>query len=172
MSDGSGNGSGGAFGNLVITNGNGEPLGTIATAPPTTAPTDTIAPVLTAGTVTRNSNLTATVQFTSTEAGRYYYSAVVEGVNAPLISTIGAGTVCIAGQNTITVYLTSGAKDLYIKVKDAAGNVSDALKIYVPAYSEAAPASAPTPTPTPNSGNGIIYQNPDYPGIIIKIGGK
>ena len=78
--------------------------------------------------------------------------------------------------NTITVSLTTGSKDFYIKVKDAAGNVSDALKIVIPAYN-----AATTPTPTPDTpdfsgiiitGGTVVYLNPspEFSGITITFG--
>ncbi len=97
---------------------------------------DTIAPVLTAGTVNRTGDNTGTVKFTSNEAGSYYYAIVTEGASAPTIDTSGTGTACTTSETTITdpTGLTEGAKDIYIKVKDASGNVSDALKIVIDAY--------------------------------------
>ena len=174
-------GTGGSFGNITITNGNGETIsggtgGTTPTNPGT--PADPTKPTLTAGTVTRVSDLSATVQFTSSAEGRYYYSVVNSGANEPTVATGGLGTVCSAGSNTITVYMTAGAKDLYIKVKDADGNVSDTLKISVPAYS-AAQASDPTSEPetAPDfsnvviTGGTVVYLNPDFSAIVIKFGG-
>jgi hypothetical protein len=117
------------------------------------------------------------VQFTSSEAGRYYYAVAAGGANAPTIATGGSGAACAAGENTITVYMTSGAKDVYIKVRDAGGNVSAALKISVPAYAPSAQPETPAPTPepeppdgAPNENGGIVYQNPDFPSIVIKFG--
>jgi hypothetical protein len=123
-----GNNGGGAFANMTITNGKGETLGSVGGAK------DSVAPKLSNGSAVRTGNLTASVTFTSSEAGSFYYSAVAIGSAAPNILTLGSGQACTKGENTVTLYLTSGAKDLYIKVKDAAGNVSDALKIEVPAY--------------------------------------
>lgn len=168
-------GTGGSFGNLTITNGNGDPLTGSTTQPtnPVTPPTDPAKPTLTAGIVTRVSDLTATIQFTSSVAGKYYYSVVNSGANEPSVGTGGLGTACTAGSNTITVYMTAGVKDLYIKVKDADGSVSDALKITVPAYSA---TQTPTTEPPPNfddvviTGGTVVYLNPDFPSIIIKFG--
>jgi hypothetical protein len=161
-------GTGGTFGNMVITNGSGDPIGTAPT--PSNPSGNMTKPTLTAGTVTRNSNQSATVEFTASAAGRYYYSVVNSGAAEPSVSTTGIGTVCTSGSNTITVYLTSGEKDLYIKVKDADGNISDALKITIPAY------SAPTPAPPPSfddmviTGGTVVYINPDFSGITITFG--
>ena len=100
-----------------------------------TVSSDTTAPTLTSGSATRDSDTTATVKFTSSEAGTYYYAVVESGETEPTINTTGAGTACAAGENTI--FLTSlsgaGAKDIYIVAKDAVGNVSDKLKITIPA---------------------------------------
>jgi hypothetical protein len=169
---------GGSFANMTITNGNGESLGGNTGG---NTQGDTTKPVLSAGSAVRSGSMTATVTFTSSEAGRYYYSAVAKGSSVPTISTLGSGTACAAGENTVTIYMTSGEKDLYIKVKDAAGNVSDTLKIDVPAYAET-PAASPGPSPAsdpepssepaepPANGGGVIYQNPAFPGIKISFG--
>jgi hypothetical protein len=164
-------GSGNPFGNMTITNGKGEPLGGGTGG---TSQTDTTAPALAAGEVNRKGNYSATVGFTSSEAGKYYAAYTASGGAVPGISTLGAGTACSAGLNTITVSLTSGAKDLYIKVKDAAGNVSDALKIAIPAYNAATPTPEPTAEPeTPvSSSGGVIWLNPDFASITITIGNR
>lgn len=102
----------------------------------TLAAPDTTAPVLTAGAVNRTSDTEATVRFTSDEAGQYYYAVVEEGSDEPFIDTSGEGTACTAGETTITnpTGLSAGAKDIYVKVKDASGNVSGALKMDIDAY--------------------------------------
>jgi uncharacterized surface anchored protein len=150
------------FSGITITNGKGEALGTVATNP-----SNPTIPTLTAGSVTRNSNLTATVQFTSSAAGKYYYSIVNDGANAPTIGTGGVGTNCISGLNTITVYTTSGAKDLYIKIKDASGNVSTALKIDIPAFQQLTTGTEET---MPSPMGGVIYINPAFETIKITFG--
>jgi hypothetical protein len=171
--------NGGSFGNSTITNGNGDPLGT-GTNPnnPSNPPTNPATkPTLTAGSVTRNSNMTATITFTSSVAGRYYYSVVAAGANEPAVGTGGLGTVCSAGSNTIIVYMTAGARDVYLKVKDDFGNVSDALKISVPAFEETQPSTSEPPSePPPNfdniviTGGTVVYLNPDFSGITITFG--
>ena len=97
---------------------------------------DTTAPTLTAGEVSRDSENAATVQFTSDEAGTYYYAVVESGETEPTIDTTGDGTTCISGTNTISIsdLTDTAAKDIYIVAKDAAGNVSQSLKIEIPAY--------------------------------------
>lgn len=96
---------------------------------------DTTAPTLTAGTATRNGETAATVKFTSSEAGEYFYEVVESGATAPTINTTVTGTACVSGENTISLTSLSdaGAKDIYIVAKDAVGNVSETLKITIPA---------------------------------------
>ena len=96
---------------------------------------DTTAPTLTGGSATRTSDTAATVKFTSSEAGTYYYSVVDSGENEPDVDTTETGTACDTTEQTISLTsLGAGAKDIYIVVKDAAGNISDKLKIEIPAY--------------------------------------
>ena len=100
-----------------------------------TVSSDTTAPTLTPGSATRDSETAATVKFTSDEAGEYYYAVVESGDTAPTIDTTVAGTSCDTTEQTISLNnLTAGAKDIYIVAKDAAGNVSQSLKIEIPAY--------------------------------------
>ncbi|MEK5040811.1 DUF4073 domain-containing protein [Sporosarcina sp. FSL K6-3457] len=95
---------------------------------------DTVAPVLTAGTVERTSDATATVKFTSNEAGEYYYSVIAVGEPVPTLDTNGIGVATTTEETTISLSdLVLGAQDIYIQVKDTAGNVSTALKIEIPA---------------------------------------
>ncbi len=96
---------------------------------------DTVEPTLTAGAVNRLSDTNATVTFTSDEAGDYYYVVVEDGDGEPVIDTSGAGTACTTGETVISLTtLIAGAKDIYIKVKDAAGNVSAALELDIPIF--------------------------------------
>ncbi|BFL38582.1 S-layer homology domain-containing protein [Agathobaculum sp. NSJ-28] len=97
---------------------------------------DTTAPKLTSGSATRDSETDATVKFTSSEAGEYYYAIVESGASEPEITTTGTGTACTAEENTIslTKLTGNGAKDIYIVVKDEAGNVSKKQKVTIPEY--------------------------------------
>ncbi|HYE82167.1 MAG TPA: YDG domain-containing protein [Clostridia bacterium] len=95
---------------------------------------DTTKPTLSAVMAVRTSHNGATLKFITSEAGQYYFVTVEEGDPEPAINTNIAGHACGAGQITFTPTLTPGAKDIYIKVKDEAGNTSTALKITVPAY--------------------------------------
>jgi len=112
---------------------------------------DTTAPILTVGAVTRTSHTTGTVKFTSDEAGSYYYEVVANGATTPAIDTSGAGIACTTAETTITnpTGLTAGAKDIYIVVKDDAGNASAALKMdisnYTPPNSGGSSSSETTP---------------------------
>ena len=97
---------------------------------------DETAPALSDGSATRDSETTATVKFTSDEAGTYYYEVVDSGAATPTIGTTEEGTDCISGENTISLNSLTDTvpMDMYIVAKDAVGNVSDALKITIPEY--------------------------------------
>ena len=97
---------------------------------------DTTAPTLSNASAIRDSETTATVKFTSSEAGTYYYAVVESNEAAPTIDTTGTGTACDTTEQTISLNNLSGAgaKDIYIVAKDAVGNVSQPLKITIPAY--------------------------------------
>jgi len=97
---------------------------------------DVTAPKLTAGAVTRTSDTKATVKFTSDEEGKYYYKIVEAEASQPYINTDATGSICTTSETTISLAnLTAGAKDIYIVVKDAVGNVSDrTFKITIPAF--------------------------------------
>ncbi|GAB6011743.1 beta strand repeat-containing protein [Viscerimonas tarda] len=88
--------------------------------------------VLTAGTVSRTSDTNVTVKFTSNKAGQYYYQVVADNAGDPNIDTSGEGTACGTSEVTLSPALTAGAWDIYVVVKDAAGNVSASLKIDIP----------------------------------------
>lgn len=115
----------------------------VSATPQAPAPSDTTVPTLTAGAATRTGNTTGTVRFTSDEAGTYYYKIVADNEAAPTIITINAATydgtaaTGAAGSEIVItnpIGLTAGTKDIYIVVKDSAGNVSNALKIDIAAY--------------------------------------
>jgi hypothetical protein len=96
---------------------------------------DTEAPIITPGEVNRISDTDATVTFTSDEAGEYYYEVATTGSQQPDIDTSGSGTPCDTSEQTISLEsLSAGDLDIYILVKDAAGNVSEALQMEIPAY--------------------------------------
>ena len=93
------------------------------------------APTLSNGSATRTSKTGATVKFTSSEAGNYFYNVVDHGAAAPTVDTSKNGTSAVQGENTITLSnLGDGARDIYIVVVDASNNRSVVLKIEIPAY--------------------------------------
>ena len=96
------------------------------------------APTLSNGSATRTSKTGATVKFTSSEAGNYFYKVVDHGATAPTADEIMKSTThgtASAGETTITLSnLTEGARDIYIVVVGAAGGESTALKVEIPAY--------------------------------------
>ena len=99
---------------------------------------DKIAPALWAGNVNRTSNTAATIGFTTSEAGTAYYLVLESGADAPSPAAVKAGTslgfVTADATSGKTVALTAGAKDIYVVVEDAAGNISTPLKIPAAAY--------------------------------------
>lgn len=112
---------------------------------------DSTAPILTSGEVSRDSDADALVTFTSSEAGEYYYIVQDRGGIEPEIDTTGTGMACGTDVQTITLAnLTAGVKEIYILVKDAAGNVSEKLKMEIPAYQDQPGSEKP-------GGDGTIY---------------
>ena len=104
------------------------------------------APTLSNGSATRTSKTGATVKFTSSEAGNYFYKVVDHGAAAPTVDTSKNGTSAVKGENTITLSnLTKDARDIYIVVVGAAGGESTALKVEIPAYGSG--------TDTPDTGS-------------------
>ena len=103
---------------------------------------DNTAPVLSAGTVARTSDAYAVVKFTSNEAGQYFFQIVGDDVGDPIIATTTPGTVCSTTEVTLNLTgLVAGGQDIWIYVKDAAGNVGK-LKIDIPVLT---PAGDTTP---------------------------
>ena len=96
------------------------------------------APTLSNGSATRTSKTAATVKFTSSEAGNYFYKVVDHGATAPtadeIIKSTTKGTAS-TGEITFTLSnLTEDARDIYIVVVSAAGGESAPLKVEIPAY--------------------------------------
>ncbi|QHI71625.1 dockerin type I repeat-containing protein [Aminipila terrae] len=101
---------------------------------------DTVNPVISDCTAGRSSDTAARVTFTSSEAGSSYYAVVEDNQAAPVINTGGTGTACIKSVNTIAVSgLTAGAKDLYLQLKDKAGNLSTIWKVDIDAAADTTP---------------------------------
>jgi hypothetical protein len=95
---------------------------------------DTTAPVLSAGSVNRSSATTATITFTTNKAGAAYYLVQNSGAATPAKTAVRAGiplSMVVFGVNSnLIVTLTDGwAKDIYVVVEDASGNISSPLKI-------------------------------------------
>ena len=80
----------------------------------------------------RTSDTTATIKFTSNEAGKYFYSLS----SADDVDTDSAGIAMINGENTLNITgLTAGEATVYIKAQDVVGNVTEsALEITIPTY--------------------------------------
>jgi hypothetical protein len=99
---------------------------------------DTTVPVLSAGSVNRTSDTAATIGFTTDKAGTAYYLVVEKDAPAPANTAVKAGTslgaVTVGANSGKAVTLTAGAKDIYVVVEDAAGNISVPLKIAAAAY--------------------------------------
>ena len=92
-------------------------------------------PVLSNGSANRTSDTDATVTFTSSVAGRYYYKVVASGAAEPDNIDTGTSGTAVVGNNKITLTnLTKEARDIYIVVKAADGTSSDMLKIEIPAF--------------------------------------
>ena len=116
-------------------------------------------PLLTAGAVNRLSDTEATVDFTSSSAGSYYYAVAEKGAAEPTIDTSGVG-VAVKANKAVTISLkslTAGAKDIYIKVKNddkySDVKISDTLKITIPDYD---PDKTGYTIETPQSPGGTI----------------
>lgn len=120
------------------------------------------APTLSNGSATRTSKTGATVKFTSSEAGTYYYKVVTHGAAALTVDEIKKSTTkgtASAGETTFTLSnLTEDARDIYIVVVSASGGESTALKIEIPAYGGG--------TETPDTGKFTITANAPKGGTI------
>ena len=119
-------------------------------------------PLLSNGSATRTSKTGATVKFTSSEAGTYYYKVVTHGAAAPTADEIMKSTThgtASAGETTITLSnLTEDARDIYIVVVNASGGESAALKVEIPAYGSG--------SETPDTGKFTISVNAPKGGTI------
>ena len=117
------------------------------------------APTLSNGSATRTSKTGATVKFTSSEAGNYFYKVVDHGAAVPTVDTSKNGTSAVKGENTITLSnLTEDARDIYIVVVNASGGESAALKVEILAYGSG--------SETPDTGKFTITINAPKGGTI------
>jgi hypothetical protein len=118
---------------VVVTDADGN-----ISAPLKIAAPDNVPPVLSAGNMNRMSDVETTIGFTTTKAGTAYYIVVNSGSAVPTNASVKAGTslfTVLAGAATNkAIVTTAGAKDVYVVVVDAPGNVSAPLRIVVPAY--------------------------------------
>lgn len=106
------------------------------------APPDLIAPILSGGAVSRISDTQAQITFTSDESGSYYYAVTDKDADEPVIDTNGDGIECTTTETVLALNdLTPGVKQIYIVVKDDAGNVSEPLILIIPTYRYAAKIS-------------------------------
>ena len=107
---------------------------------------DGTAPTLSAGSVTRTSDTAATIGFTTDKAGTAYYLVLASGAAAPTSAAVKAGTsigaVTVGANTGKAVTLTAGARDIYVVVEDAAGNISIPLLIPASAYTANNPPTA------------------------------
>ena len=125
-----------------------------------TRPDVSTTPVLTKVSVERTSDNAATVKFTSSMAGNYFYKVVDKGAAAPTVDTTRGGTTAVKGENTITLTnLSTGARDIYIVVKSLSNVECDPFKIEIPAYGS---------TETPDEGDFTITVNAPPTGGTIK----
>ena len=117
------------------------------------------APTLSGGSATRSSKTAATVKFTSSEAGNYFYKVEDHGAAVPTVDTSKNGTSAVKGENTITLSnLTEDARDIYIVVVNASRGESAALKVEIPAYGSG--------SETPDTGKFTITINAPKGGTI------
>ena len=120
------------------------------------------APTLSGGSATRSSKTAATVKFTSSEAGNYFYKVVDHGATAPTADEIMKSTTkgtASTGEITFTLSnLTEDARDIYIVVVSAAGGESAPLKVEIPAYGSG--------SETPDTGKFTITINAPKGGTI------
>ena len=98
---------------------------------------DTTAPKLSNGSATRDSATTATVKFTSSEAGTCYYIAQDTEITLTKEQIAAQGTqqACEVGENEIKLdNISASAQYVAVVAQDALGNISDVLKFEIPAY--------------------------------------
>jgi hypothetical protein len=130
--------------------------------------TDNSAPTLSSASATGVTAAAATLNFTSDEAGTYYYLVYTAAESAPDAATVKAQVIGTAvaketaaattGENTINVsgLLASTAYKAYVIVEDAAGNLS-AVEM-IPFTTTAAPVTPPGGGGSGGSGGGTQPQ--------------
>ncbi len=123
---------------------------------------DSTPPVLSNGSSFRMDEDSGSITFMTDEAGTAYYKMVNSGAAAPAKANIVSGGTSIgavaAEEINQPLDLTTDAKDIYVVVKDAEGNISDPLKIEL--------AAAPDLT-SPVLSNGDVDRTSDTEATIF-----
>ncbi|MFC5471282.1 S-layer homology domain-containing protein, partial [Cohnella suwonensis] len=140
----------------------------------TTATPDTTAPTLSLTSASATTDTTTTLNFTSDEAGTYYYVVYAAADAAPNAATIAAqgtavakGTAAaVAAANTanVTGLTASTAYKAYVIVKDAAGNASGIATISF--------TTIVTPDTTAPTLSSTDTQNTPNTGVEVLVNGK
>jgi len=94
--------------------------------------------LLSNGSVNRTSDTQATIGFNTNVDGTAYCIVLSEGAAAPSKETVrageSAGAVTTGAASDLGVTLTAGARSIFVVVEDAAGNLSNPLKITAAAF--------------------------------------
>jgi len=98
---------------------------------------DTTAPNIYFAGEVRFSDTDGIVSVVSDEEGQCFYQVVNHGAAAPVVFDKGNVAYDFDLGWYMHVQLTAGAKDVYVVVKDAAGNFSNPYKVEIPAYAPA-----------------------------------
>ncbi len=95
-------------------------------------------PVLALVSAKRVNHSKATIEFSSTEYGSFYYAFVPKGEAMPVIDTSGEGYEIRykSGNDFEITDLAMGAMDVYIVAKSESGKLSEPLKVELEAYNE------------------------------------
>jgi flagellin-like hook-associated protein FlgL len=113
-------------------------------------PVDTTAPSVSIGDIVRTDDNNATLEFTSSESGSYSYIVVTKDGPAPDDSDFTTWNTNNTSEQTLNLSgLAAGEYDVYIRVKDAAGNVSGSVKVELPAAGAVLPPNPPLPPVVP-----------------------
>ena len=132
--------------------GNASPIATV-TVPPYEEPADTTPPTVSDAAGQRTGKYIGSVTLKSNEAGKLYY---VVGGNAPdtadaLIADPNKKEQPVNANEEVKLDLTglpTDAVNVYLLVKDAAGNASPIATVTVPSYEEPADTTPPTVSDT------------------------
>lgn len=94
---------------------------------------DTVKPVIKAYKVRRTEPEKAEIYIKVSEGGRYYYARVPSGAPRPAVDTSGEGQAYADAFTLSLTGLTAGlGEDVYFVIKDAAGNLSELVKVSIP----------------------------------------